>query len=124
MAESGKSITWIVVAAAIFVLLFGWGFLAGSYAGAHTTSVSELSHEKLQSIDPALLRRADRGAISSFIGNSIEELPNVGAVISWHLTHRIWLPILIALALIGVLAGGVVLHKLEQKLSRPRKKRW
>ena len=35
MAEDEKPLTWIVMAAAIFVAIFGWGFLAGSYAGAH-----------------------------------------------------------------------------------------
>lgn len=41
------------------------------------------------------------------------------AVISWHLSNRIWLPILIVLLEVGAAGGGVFMKRLEQNLSKP-----
>lgn len=120
MAEAEKSVTWIVVAAAIFVAVFGWGFLAGSYAGANATLMSEMNDDELQDLDTRLPARARRGAISAFIGNAIEQLPNMPAVVSWHFSNRVWLPILIGVAMLGVIGGGFALKKVEQNLSQPK----
>ena len=130
MAEDEKSLTWIIIAAAIFVVVFGWGFLAGSYAGAHATPMSDMTADEMQELDTRGssrarrgASRARRGAVRAFIGNSIEQLPNLPAVISWHFSNRIWLPILIALAMLGVVGGGFALRKVEQNLSQPKHKR-
>lgn len=123
MADEGKSVVWIVVAAALFVVVVGWGFLAGSYTGTQAASISERSEEELEDLNTRNVRRASRGAITEFLVNSIEQLPNLPTVISWHLANRIWLPILILLAFGGVLGGGVVLKRIEQNLNQPRHKR-
>ncbi len=123
MAEEEKSVAWIVVAAAILVVVFGWGFLAGSYAGAHSPSIGEMSEEERESLETRAPARARRGALAAFIGNSIEQLPNLPAVVSWHFSNRIWLPILIMLAFGGVISGGFVLKRVEQNLNQPRHQR-
>jgi hypothetical protein len=38
MAESEKSVTWVIAAVMLTIAVFGWGFLAGSYTGAHAFS--------------------------------------------------------------------------------------
>lgn len=116
MAE-GKSIRWVTIAALLFVLYVGWGLMAGSYAGgAHAGAVISG-------------RRGGAGiglmasAVFSFVATSIMELPNFFAVMSWHSSNRIWLPILILIVAVGVCGGGYGLHKLEQNLSKPRRKK-
>ena len=123
MAQTEKSITWIVVAAAIFVLFMGWGFLAGSYTGAHAKSITDMSDDELEDLKSRHRRMASRSAIVSFLATSVEQLPNMPAVISWHFSNRIWLPSLIALALVGVVGGGFVLKTVEQNLNQPRNRR-
>jgi hypothetical protein len=123
MAEEEKSLTWIVVAAAVFIAVVGWGILAGSYAGAHATSISDMSADELQELDTRSPTRARRGAVSAFVGNAIEQLPNLPAVISWHFSNRIWLLILIGLAMVGVVGGGFALKRVEENLSQPKHKR-
>ena len=118
-----KSITWIVIAAAIFVLVLGWGFLAGSYTGAHAPAIDEMSDDELQDLKSRHRRQAGRSAIVTFVATSIEQLPNMPSVISWHFSNRIWLPVLIALALGSVVGGGFVLKKVEQNLNQPRGRR-
>ena len=120
MAESEKSVTWVIAAVMIAIAVFGWGFLAGSYAGAHAQKMSELSEDELQDIDargPAAARRAAKGR---FIGNAIEQLPNLPAVISWHFSNRIWLPLLIFILEVLAFVGGIKMRSLEKELSKPR----
>ena len=123
MDQSEKSVTWIVVAASILVLAMGWGFLAGSYSGAHARAVSEMSDDELDELKIRHRQRRRRSAVATFVAKSIEQLPNMPAVISWHFSNRIWLPILILLALAGVIGGGFVMKKVEQNLNQPRNKR-
>ena len=123
MADGEKSVTWIVVAAAIFVAYLGWGFMAGSYTGAHTPSISDMTDEELDDLKAARTRRSGRNPIGAFVMNSIGQLPNLPAVISWHFSNRIWLPILVMLALAGVIGGGFALKRLEQNLNQPRYRR-
>ncbi len=120
MADQGKSVTWIVVAAAVFVVVAGWGFLAGSYAGSRSGSLTELSDEEAEAFESRGVSQARRGAVGTFVGHSIEQLPNMPTVISWHFSNRIWLPILIALALAGVIGGGFGLKAVERNLNQPR----
>ena len=62
-------------------------------------------------------------AIYSFVATSITQVPSFFSVISWHLSHRIWLPLLFLFLEAGVLAGGYGLKKLEENLSKPKKRR-
>ena len=123
MANGEKSLIWIVAAAGLFVAVLGWGFLAGSYAGAHSTALSEMSEEEVEALEQDHNPGSRRGAVSAFVGNSIEQLPNLPSVVSWHFSNRIWLPILIALAMLGVVGGGFALKKVEQSLQSPASKR-
>ena len=115
--SEGKSIRWIVIASMLFVAYLGWGFLAGSYSGSANADGVVIG------------RRGTAGltlmasAIYSFIATSVMQLPAFFQVISWHFSHRIWLPILIVLVEIGIAAGGVGLKRLEENLSRPPKRR-
>lgn len=123
MAGDEKSVTWILVASVVFVVVVGWGFLAGSYAGANATPMSEMSEEELQDLDGGGLRHSKRSAVAAFVTNSIEQLPNLPTVVSWHFANRLWLPILIMIALVGVVVGWVVLKRVEQNLNQPRHRR-
>ena len=123
MVEGEKSIAWIVVSAAMLVAVFGWGFLAGSYAGAHAKPMSEMSDDELEALELRRLPTARRTGPAVFLENAIEQLPNFVTVVSWHFANRIWLPILIGLAMAGVVGGGFALKKVEQNLSQPRRKR-
>lgn len=123
MAEGEKSIAWIVVSAALLVVVFGWGFLAGSYAGAHARPMSEMSEHELETLEIRGVSRARGAAPVVFLENAIDQLPNFVTVVSWHFANRVWLPILIGLAMAGVVGGGLALKKVEQNLSQPRRKR-
>jgi uncharacterized membrane protein len=109
MADDERSIAWIVVSVAILVAVFGWGFLAGSYAGAHAKPMSEMSDAELEALDLRGVSTASRAAPVVFLENAIEQLPNFVTVVSWHFANRIWLPILIGLAMAGVVGGGFAL---------------
>jgi hypothetical protein len=64
-------------------------------------------------------------AVFSFIVTSITQIPKFFTIISWHISNRIWLPILFIVLEAAVLAGGYGLKKLEENLSKPpgRRKR-
>lgn len=123
MAEEEKSITWVVAALALAVLALGWGFLAGSYSGAHAALMSEMSPEELENVEVPGPHRTRQRSRSAFIANAIEQLPNIGAVLSWHFSNRVWLPILIILAEFGVIGCGIAMKKLEAGFNRPRRSR-
>ena len=48
MTESKNSVTWVITAVMILIAVFGWGFLAASYAGAHQKNLRDLSKEDRQ----------------------------------------------------------------------------
>jgi hypothetical protein len=104
--KDGKSLIWLFAILAMFVTFFGWGFLANSYAISHHTPTSKMA--------------AGDDAMGRFIAISIEQLQNVSSVITWHFENRIWLPILVIFAEVGVIGGFVVLKKVETALSLPR----
>lgn len=123
MPENEASLGWVVGALAVVVALFGWGFLAGSYAGSQATPMSEMSSEELKELNTRTPLRAKRASMAMFVTNAIEQLPNMGSVISWHFTNRIWLPILILVAELGVLGGGIIMKKVESSLAQPARRR-
>ena len=123
MADDQKSLTWIVVMVMIGIAVFGWGFLAGSYAGAHSPKLSEMSADELEDVDTRSQRSARRGAVAAFVGNALEQLPNLPAVISWHMTNRIWLPIAIVVLEVGAMVGAYALKKVESALEEPKQRR-
>ena len=114
-----KSITWVVIAMAIVILLFGWGILANSYATAM----------ELQNIDPdnppmpsgrgrsALVR-----SLVIFTIHSFREVPRFFTVIAWNLQHRMWLFGLIALAEVATVAFGFGMKLFEGVADDPYKK--
>lgn len=116
MPKDEKSIRWIVTVSMIFMAYLAWGFLAGSYAGHSGGAVTPV----------VVGRRTSRifmiiMGIYSFVATSLQQLPNIFSVISWHLQNRIWLPILFIVLECGIFAGGYGLHKLEQNLNGPKK---
>jgi hypothetical protein len=123
MAEEQKSLTWLVAMMMIVIAVFGWGFLAGSYAGAHAPKMSETPVEEVEDLDTLSPRSARRGAITAFVGNALQQLLNLPAVISWHMTNRIWLPILILGLEVAALMGAFVMKKVETAIEQPRTRR-
>lgn len=117
--EENKSVVWVIATVMVLIAGFGWGFMAGSYVGANSTPLSELSEAEREDINTRTPRRAIRGGMGYFIGNAIGQLPNMPAVISWHLSNRIWLPALIVLLEVGAAIGGWKMKQLEQELSKP-----
>ena len=123
MAEGEKSLIWIIVMVMACIALFGWGFLAGSYDGAHSGNMSEITAEELKDLKLPSPRRVRGFSIGTFIGNAIEQLPNCVTVVTWHLSNRIWLPVTIVALEVAVLIGGVVLKRVESALETPRSRR-
>jgi hypothetical protein len=121
--DGEKSLTWIVVMIMVCIALFGWGFLAGSYTGAYATNMSEMTSEQLKELSVRTPSGAGRGAIVAFVGNALVQLPNFPAVISWHLSNRVWLPLTIIALEAGALLGAVALKKVESALETPRRRR-
>jgi len=128
MAEDEKSLTWVVVRVMSGIAVFGWGFLAGSYDGTHYSKLSEMSAAELEDVDTRS-RRSWRGrrdfvgeAVYIFVGNAIQQLPNLPTVISWHITNRIWLPITIVVLEVGALLGASSMKKLESALKKPKRR--
>ncbi|GAB4138043.1 MAG: hypothetical protein Tsb009_05930 [Planctomycetaceae bacterium] len=112
-----KSILWVVLVSMCVIAVFGWGFLAGSYDGAHAVPHSE---QDVKNPSPDSSR-----VVSSryaFFSNAVEYLPQFPTVISWNFSHRAWLPILIVALEILTLFGGIFLKRLERQLTQPSRK--
>lgn len=97
----------------VAIAVFGWGFLAASYDGAHAPPLNER--------DPQEIRF--RRARSHFIANAVEQLPNLPTVITWHLSNRIWLPLLLLGLEVAAVAGGFVLKRVEKELDQPTRRK-
>ena len=118
MEESGNSITVIVLLVMVVIAGFGWGFLAGSYTGAHAPAYSERSPDELGEPPEHFSKRNSQ---RRFFANAIEQLPNMPTVIWWNFSHRLWLPLLIGGLEVAAVIGGLVLKKVEKNLSQPYK---
>ncbi|QDT66885.1 hypothetical protein [Calycomorphotria hydatis] len=119
--KGGKSVVWVVAAAMFLIVAFGWGFLAASYTTAHATNLSEMSAEELEEVGNGTNVASRHRARAHFVSNAIAQLPNFIGVMTWHFTHRIWLPILIVLLEVLVFFGGFGMKALENQLSQPYK---
>ena len=116
MADDRKSVTWVVVMVIIFIAVFGWLVLADSYALACGQSIKFFS--------PTIYSRNSLGAqIGRVVGNGLVQLPNLPAVISWHMSNRIWLPIMIVVLEGAALIGGCAMKKVESALKNPKQRR-
>jgi hypothetical protein len=107
----------------IGIAAFGWGFLAGSYAGAHSPELSQMSIDKPERVSRRSPQRLRTEATLDFLGHAIEQLPNLPVVISWHFKNRIWLPILIIVLEVGALLGAYGMKKVEKELEAPNRRR-
>ena len=87
--------------------------------------MSELSEDEIGEFNHnrSNVRRTARQGEVEFLVNALEQLPNMPAVIGWHFSNRIWLPILILILEVGALFGGLKMKSLEKELSRPRHRR-
>jgi hypothetical protein len=122
MAERGLSIRWVVIASMLLIALFGWGFMAGSFAGAMAKPYSEWTQADLDAAD-SLRNLPNKDNRVAFVSTAIAQLPNLPTVVSWHFRNRIWLPLLIVALEVGVLMGGVALKRVEKDLHMPRRRR-
>ena len=129
MGDGEKSITWIVTAVMILIAIFGWGFLAGSYDGAHSERLSEMSPRVRPDSDIRLIRRPGVVTVAvaaavKFTYTAFAQIPNMRLVIGWHFSNRVWLPLtIVALEMLAFL-GGFSLKYLESQLAQPyRRKR-
>ena len=121
------TLTWVAAWVMIGIFVFGWGSLAGSYAGAHSPKLSEISENELEGVDTRFRRGNDSDSFSElavdvFLQNALEQLPNFSAVISWHMTNRIWLPIVIVVLEVAALVGACALKKVERALGEPKQR--
>lgn len=95
MAEQNKSVGWVAGMLALAVAYFGWAFLAAQYFQNDPTS--------------------GRGSGDFWI-NSVEQVPNFGAVMSYSLENRLWAIVLtVVLEVVVVILWGVM-RKLEREL--------
>jgi hypothetical protein len=119
MAEGGhKSIGWVVVASAILVALFGWGFMAGVYA-------NDVEGYRVQGVREGYRRPRVNvvGGLAAFVWTGIREIPNAPSVLSYIFTKRLWMPITVLVVEGGVLAAGFGMKKLEKSLEGPPRRR-
>ncbi len=123
MAESEKSVTWVIAAVMLTIAVFGWGFLAGSYTGAHAPKMSEMSEEEREDLESRGLGSARRASKGRFIANAFEQLPNLPSVVAWHFLNRIWLPIILIVLEVLALLGGIKMKSLEKELSQPSRRK-
>ena len=124
MAEGEKSITWIVTAVMVVIALFGWGFLAGSYDGAHAEVLDELPADVQRDSNIRLTRRPSVVTVAvaaaiKFTYTALAQMPNLPSVIAWHFSNRVWLPLTIVLLEVLAFLGGFSLKYLESQLSQP-----
>jgi len=147
MAESEKSITWVVTAAMILIALFGWCFLAGSYNGAYNGElrnleeitedmsdeelsefVNSLSEEKLKEYRDVTIvttdRPSPRSGIMMFVVTAAVQLPNFLTVIGWHFTNRIWLPIVIIGLELLIFLVGLKMKSIENEMAQPYRRKF
>lgn len=117
MADSEKSVGWVVGVAMLAIAVFGWGFLAGSYASAHAEKLSEMSQDEREALDSGL--PTTRRARGRFFENAIDQLPNFVTVVSWNFSNRVWLPIVIIMSEALAVFGGIKMKSLESELSKP-----
>lgn len=117
--KSEKSVGWVMVSAMVLIALFGWGFLAGSYTGATSRRISQMSVEELSHVEARGLVQARRDGKLYFVANAIKQLPNFATVMSWHFSNCFWLPITILLLEMLALGGGYAMKRVEQELSKP-----
>jgi hypothetical protein len=128
MADGEKSITWIVAAVMLVIAGFGWGFLAGSYDGAHSQQFREMSPPVRPDSDIRVTRRPGVVTVAvaaaiKFTYTAFAQLPNLPSVIVWHFSNRVWLPLTIVVLEILAVVGGYSLKTLESKLAQPYRRR-
>lgn len=95
MAEQNKSVGWVGLMLGLFVAYVGWAFLAADYFQNDPTG---------------------GGASTGFWANSLQQLPNLPAVLSDSLRNRFWMIAVIGGLEVGVLILWVVMRKLEREL--------
>lgn len=135
--SSGLSITTVTSLVLVLALYLGWGFLAASYvAGTSTVPFEDVESDDEEDSDfngmprrrmrmrshGSLIAVAVAGVIK-FVETTVTQLPNLPSVFIWHLTHRLWLLIVVFLMPILVVAGGFGMKHVEQQLEGPPKKR-
>jgi hypothetical protein len=111
------SIKAVVIAVMVLIAVLGWGFLAGSYDGAHSGKFSEGT-----SGDDSRLSSHVNSDKARFFVNAIEQLPRFGTVISWNFYHRIWLPAIVVALEVLTLLGGLYMKRVERELSQDRRR--
>ncbi|MFO0919842.1 MAG: hypothetical protein U0872_16205 [Planctomycetaceae bacterium] len=57
----------------------------------------------------------------TFVVTAMVQLPHLPAVISWHVSNRLWLLILMGMLPLLVIGGGVVMKQVEQGLNQKPK---
>lgn len=114
-----KSVLWVTATACLFVLATGWGLLAVSWDAVQRKPLREMDSEETRELfqQPGAADESD--PMAEFVSVAMMHLPQLPQVIAWHLQHRRWLLIMIGLVLAAVIAGGVSLRRLEQRLQQP-----
>lgn len=119
-AEHTRTLGWVIVTLALAMTVFCWGLLAGSYAGAQATPLSEMSDEELAELKNSRSRSRRGEGMGQFFAVAVEQLPHLPQVIRWHAGHRRWLLVVVLLLEGGVVAFAVILKRVDAALNAPR----
>jgi hypothetical protein len=127
MAEENQSILWVMGMLMLAILALGWGVMANSYVQAQEPSFSEAAEQGIEregsgGILPPTARGAARRSMAEFVTNAIGQLNNLGTVVMWHFSNRVWIPIVILVLEVAAVCGAVALKRVEVALAKPKRR--
>lgn len=128
MAEENQSILWVMGMLMLAILGLGWGLMANSYVEAQSPNLSQAAGSELPARPPLFglqwrgpVRKLGTGLLK-FAVNTIGQLNNLGTVVMWHFSNRVWIPIVILVLEVAAVCGAVALKRVEVALAKPKRR--